>query len=537
MNKIINESAGKVANLYKGLSYGDQYGTSVIITVILLVILFVVYSYYKSKINSQPIRDNWNKYRCYPDVIPFAGMINAPEGESVNNYTQMNFNYCLNEMVKPVTKLAVNPLDYLMQGLIAIYGVIAKIITYIRQMIDKVRNAIMAIVANIWQRILKFLIPIQEMIIRTMDLFAKSLGTMKVAMQTLIGGYITFKSGVGFMVTAGAFSLIVGAAALLILYGMAIAAILLMPWTLGFVLGLIVLFTTAYIIVMVFVLIIINFMDSVMEVRPQLPGIAPPPGKPKPPPKELWFGCFDKNTLIKMENGNKIPIIDIKIGDVLSDGGKVTSVFQTSSFSQKMFLLDGVLVSGTHYVKYGNKWTTVKDHPESFNVELIEPYKEPILYCLNTTTKQIPIHDTIFSDWDEIDDEFEGKLHDSLKKINKLTEKKELFKDKSYIHHYFDGGFSKDALIDLQDGVRKKIKNIKVGDKLRDGSFIYGTVKIDKSDLSLYKSLDSSSYNQLHLEKSNKSPLYHLLIYGGNSKFVVNGECVADYNNYLDSME
>ena len=42
MNKIMNESAAKVAGLYKGLTYYDQYGGSVVIVVILTIILFLI---------------------------------------------------------------------------------------------------------------------------------------------------------------------------------------------------------------------------------------------------------------------------------------------------------------------------------------------------------------------------------------------------------------------------------------------------------------------------------------------------------------
>ena len=60
MNEIMNESAGKVVNLYKGLTYADEYGTSIVITIIVIT-LFLVYAYFKTNMNSQPIKDNWAK--------------------------------------------------------------------------------------------------------------------------------------------------------------------------------------------------------------------------------------------------------------------------------------------------------------------------------------------------------------------------------------------------------------------------------------------------------------------------------------------
>ena len=157
----MNESANKVVKIYKGMTYADQYDTSIVITIFFVITLFVVYSYFKTKINAQPIRDNWAKYRCRPDVLPFAGSLNAPEGESQLDYTQRNFNYCLQELVKPMAKYAVNPIDYLMAGIMKIFTIIDKIIVFIRKMISKIRDSLMAMIRDIWQRILKFLIPIQ----------------------------------------------------------------------------------------------------------------------------------------------------------------------------------------------------------------------------------------------------------------------------------------------------------------------------------------------------------------------------------------
>ncbi len=63
MDKPILESARKIKNLYKNLSYFDQYGTSIIICIVLLTILFWIHGYYTIMTNVQPIKDNWLKYR------------------------------------------------------------------------------------------------------------------------------------------------------------------------------------------------------------------------------------------------------------------------------------------------------------------------------------------------------------------------------------------------------------------------------------------------------------------------------------------
>ena len=524
----MNESANKVIKIYKGLTYSDQYGTSIAITIFFVITLFVVYSYFKTKINAQPIRDNWAKYRCRPDVLPFAGAINAPEGESQIEYTQRNFNFCIQELVKPIAKTAVNPIDYLMAGVMKIFTIIDKIIVFIRKMISKIRDSLMAIIRDIWQRILKFLIPIQEIMIRQMDMFQKSIAIMKIALETMVGGYITLKSGMGVMVTNAAWGLIIGAIVLVILYAMFIAAILFAPWTLGFVLFAIGIITAIYIVVMVLIVIIINFMDNVMEIRPNLE-VAPPPGRPPPP------SCFDQDTMIIMKNGDKKAIKNIQVGEELEDGGKVTAVFKLSAHHQKMFNVDGVIVSGAHSIREDGKWVKVADYLSS--KPILTEYQNLYLYNLNTTTKEIPINGKIFCDWDEITPEIEGKLWSSIGKvvcvdlvredIRKYRHSKN--KDKSFIHKYFDGGFDKNSLISMSKNRTKSISTVKIGDKLKNGGVVYGIVRIDKQGIIWSTSSES-------LEKTEDNEIvYHLLVNSNTHEFEVDGIPVLDYNDYLDS--
>ncbi len=531
----MNESAAKVVKLYKGLTYADEYGTSIVITIIFVITLFLVYAYFKTNMNSQPIKDNWAKNRCRPDVLPFAGMLNAPEGESQLNYTQKNFNYCLQELVKPIAKQAVNPLDYLMAGIMKVFTIIDSIIVFIRKMMSKVRDSLMAIIRDIWQRILKFIIPLQEIMIRQMDMFNKVIAILKVNLETMIGGYITLKSAMGVMVTNAAWGLIIGAIILVILYGMFIAAILFFPWTLGFVLFAIAIITAVYITVMVLIVIIINFMDNVMEIRPNLE-VAPPPSKPPPP------SCFDQDTMIIMKNGDKKAIKNIQVGEELEDGGKVTATFKLNSQNQEMYVVKDVIVSGAHSIIHNGKLVKVKDYSEA--KQLTENYTNLYLYNLNTTTKQIPIRGELFCDWDEITSEIEGKLWNELgnaSSINVLRKDLRRYsssksKDKSFIHKYYDGGFSKNSLVTMIKDRTKAISSLKIGDRIENGGVIYGIVKIDKSGMSITSDSLNSSLSSESLEKTDDMVLFHLLIRGDKSEFKVNGTIVQDYNNYIDSV-
>ena len=528
MNEIMNESASKVAGLYKELTYGDQYGTSVVLVVILLVLLFLAFSYYKVNINIQPIKEDWNKYRCYPTVVPFAGMINKPEGQSTLEYTQQNFNYCLNEMLKPVSLQALSPLDYLMRGLTQIYTVVMNMIMYIRGMIDNIRTRLAIIIRDIYQRVLKILIPIQDMILRTKDILAKSVAIMKVALETAMGSYLMLKSTMGVMVSAGAWSLIIGAVVLVVLYGMFIAAIMFFPWTLWYVVGMIASFTAAYITVMVLVLVIMGFMRSTMEISPSLK-VAPPPKKPKPKSSS----CFDRATTIRLADGDGVKnICDVCLGDVLEDGGRVTATLKLSSAGEDMYVIDDVVVSGTHSIQLDGVWVRVCDHPDAVRVT---SYTDPFLYCLNTTTKQIPVNNSLFIDWDEVDEATEKKLRAAVEDVAVFDDQSGWTEDaKAFVHRYFDDGFETHAVVELRDGGARRIGEVEIGDVLVGGSVVYGLVRIDKRGLRQHADLDAQSATSESLEKSGAGQLCHLLV--RDQEFVVDGECVADYNHYIDSV-
>ena len=50
-----------------------------------------------------------------------------------------------------------------------------------------------------------------------------------------------------------------------------------------------------------------------------------------------------------------------------------------------MFNFRNVIVSGDHRVIDNGKYIYIREHPES---NLIKNYKEPIIYCINTSSKK-----------------------------------------------------------------------------------------------------------------------------------------------------
>jgi hypothetical protein len=172
----------------------------------------------------------------------------------------------------------------------------------------------------------------------------------------------------------------------------------------------------------------------------------------------------------------------------------------------EMYSLDSIVVSGCHRILYKDKWIHVHECRDAERIPDTD-YTEPFLYCLNTDSKTIGILNHVFCDWDEI---FE-------KELNRLSV------EKNKIHVRFDRGFTKNTLVELQTGDKREIKDIDVGDMLKEGITVYGIVVMDGRDIQPFSR---------SLEKETDSLLYHLLTKEGY--FYIEDVLYKDYNDCIE---
>jgi hypothetical protein len=118
--------------------------------------------------------------------------------------------------------------------------------------------------------------------------------------------------------------------------------------------------------------------------------------------------CFDPNTAIETQNRGRIAISDVQLGDVLTDGGCVTSVFRFIADGQAMVTLPRacgvgapILVSTNHYILNDGQWIRADAHPLATPAAVWSGGASRPLICLNTTTNCIPIGSHLFRDYDE----------------------------------------------------------------------------------------------------------------------------------------
>ena len=507
-----------INKITKKVSYLDKYGGSVIISCVTLLVFFILFSYLYVQNKILPIKADWLNQRCKPEVIPFAGMINAPPGVSAFEFTSENFMHCTQTILTSIIGMFLQPIYFMISIVSDLFKEIMNAVNMLRTVIAYIRNRIAMIVSDIFARIFNILIPIQVVLIKLKDILGKSVGVMTTGLYTILTLYLSMKSFLGAFLEILVLALIVLVAATVLLW------ILPFTWPLAGVL------TALFTAVAIPLTIIAITLGDVLKISSSK-------NMPQKP------GCFDKNTKIKLKSGEKT-INKIKVNDVLEDGSRITATFKLSSAGQKMYTINNLVVSGSHTIYYNGKWVKVEDNP---NAILIEHYCKPYIYCLNTTSKQIKIQEHLLSDWDDID----MLDFDKLKHLTGMAADAET----NQIHASLEGGFGKKTQIELEDGRLINISDVKVNDILRFGDRVLGIVIIDAqhlnkiseytfgnktiiggpniwiddNDLGKFSTLTKNSINV-----SGHSKLYHILTDTGY--LTINGIRFMDYNSAIEEI-
>ena len=514
----MSDSIFKVINkVYEKAGFLEKYGGSLWLTIILILVFFVAISYYHVMNNIQPIKADWLNQRCNPSVMPFAGIINKPEDQTAFEFTASNFNNCIYNILTDIINIFLAPLYYLVNVMTETLNMISEALQAVRKVFDSIRQSLTSVSSEIMGRTLNFLIPLQAILMKIRNMFDQTQGIMTAGIFTLLGTYDTIiatVTGIVQIITA-------------ILLGLASIIIVLfaIPFGLGlpFAIPLLALFIV--ILVMGLLVWIIDMMILKQFVNP-LPGIP---------------SCFDGDSILILNTGEKIKMKNVKVGMILEDENIVTAIMEMACLDD-LYELDEVICTGEHKVLFNNEWIKVKSHPESKQLNI----NCEKVYCINTSNKTIKINNTIFGDYDELDkneiDEIKTKCDKYLPKAFNLGD----------IHKYLDGGFEENTSIEMFDGHSVKIKDIKVNDVLKYGERVVGIVQIKADDLDIKNYSLENNENikcgpNIHICDSDLGMYSTLDMYGESIKvkkiynlitdkktFYINGIKYYDYNSCID---
>jgi hypothetical protein len=351
-----------------------------------------------------------------------------------------NLNECVKPVLGGVVGEATSPLTYGTLVLTRLFLDLSNAVQTLRVMFDYIRVSVTNITREILARIVNLMIPLQSMFITIRDMFARLQAVFATSIYVGLATILAMKKVLELILT------------FVIIILIALAALIIMMWIFPFSWAVAAAFTAIFVSISIPLVLFVSVVGKVTDL-----------GIPKIPKKP--HVCFDKHTNIKCLDNSTKPIYKIKIGDILADGSSVISTLKLDIGESVMYYLNGVLVTGSHLVQYHSTWIPVSFHPLAI---MMPTYKRKKIYCLNTTSGKIRIGGNIFTDWDEmLDSDF-------------------TYNDKN-------------TQIELIGGEIHPIKNIMVGDVLRNGKVVTGIAKT----LFIGKINENDSY-----EKNKK--YYHL---------------------------
>jgi len=183
--------------IYGDNTFSGRYGIDIIKVSIVIFLFMCAITYYQIQNKLEEVKQDWPKYRCRPDVMPFSGWINAPDGVSPLDYTKQNFMQCSSNLTKGIFDQPMVMVYQITKVIVKIFKLILDVIERIRLFLNKIRDTLKALFMSIFNRIQNIIIPIQTMLIKMVDFFEKIKGILATKLHTFVGVLWTFYSLIG----------------------------------------------------------------------------------------------------------------------------------------------------------------------------------------------------------------------------------------------------------------------------------------------------------------------------------------------------
>ena len=183
--------------LYGDKTFTGRYGIDILKVCLVIFIFMSAVTYYQIQNKLLEVKRDWPQYRCRPDVMPFAGLINPPDGVSPLDYTKQNFMECSANTTKGVFDRPMSMVYVIFNGIMGVFKTILEAIEKIRLLFNRMRDALKDIFLTIFYRIQNVIIPLQTMLIKMVDYFEKIKGILATYLLTFVGVLWSFYSLIG----------------------------------------------------------------------------------------------------------------------------------------------------------------------------------------------------------------------------------------------------------------------------------------------------------------------------------------------------
>jgi hypothetical protein len=132
-----------VNKIYQKSSYLERYGGSLIFSIFAVLGVAMYFVYLHLINNSAVIKKDWNKYRCNPLYIPFAGLIINPTNMSKLDYATENFSDCFQVILKDIMEVILLPLEAASVLISASVSILSGVMNSFAQAIANLRDALL----------------------------------------------------------------------------------------------------------------------------------------------------------------------------------------------------------------------------------------------------------------------------------------------------------------------------------------------------------------------------------------------------------
>jgi hypothetical protein len=183
--------------LYGDNTFSGRYGIDILKVCLVIFLFMSAVTYFQIQNKLQEVKRDWPEYRCRPDVMPFAGWINAPEGVAPMDYTKQNFIECSANSTKGVFDKPMTMVYAIFNVIMNIFKKILEVIEQLRLFLNKIRDTLRQLFLAIFNRIQNIIIPVQMMLIKMVDFFEKIKGILATFLLTFVGVLWSFYSLIG----------------------------------------------------------------------------------------------------------------------------------------------------------------------------------------------------------------------------------------------------------------------------------------------------------------------------------------------------
>ncbi len=160
--------------------------TNLFYTILIIVIFISIASFFYLKNQMAQVKQNWDKYKCHPAIIPFAGYIVNDPNYTSSEYTAYNFKVCLSQILSQVVKLFLAPFQAIFGGLHTFFAGMIIAIQQMRMVIWAIKNKIFALVGAILGLIASILAPARMIIAKIFDTIKRSMTGLFSLLYTLV---------------------------------------------------------------------------------------------------------------------------------------------------------------------------------------------------------------------------------------------------------------------------------------------------------------------------------------------------------------